>query len=266
MRDRTYEIVGEGGGPLLIVFHGSKQTGGRHREFTGRAYDALGALVVYPDGHKGNWNDARRESSFPARRDNIDDVGFTRELIDTLAGSHKIDRSRVYAVGYSNGGQMVMRLLHEAPELIAGGAVIAATMPAPSNFLGPETPVVPRPVLLIHGTKDPISRYEGGEFRWWARKAFKVGGRALSAPATADHFAARNGITAPPVTTALPAAGATSVERTDYRQDGHPPVTLYTVHGGGHTIPGPAKAPGVMGRTNQDISTADLVASFFAFS
>jgi polyhydroxybutyrate depolymerase len=40
-------------------------------------------------------------------------------------------------------------------------------------------------------------------------------------------------------------------------------VTLYTVHGGGHTIPGPRKAPAVLGRTNQDVNTADLVKDFF---
>ncbi|MEV4089936.1 hypothetical protein AB0J43_57680 [Nonomuraea fuscirosea] len=40
-------------------------------------------------------------------------------------------------------------------------------------------------------------------------------------------------------------------------------MVLYTVHGGGHTIPGPAKGPAVIGRTNQDVSTADLVAGFF---
>uniref|UniRef100_UPI002740D135 alpha/beta hydrolase family esterase n=1 Tax=Actinoplanes sp. RD1 TaxID=3064538 RepID=UPI002740D135 len=179
---RTYEIAGAADGKpdraLVIVFHGSKQTGRKHQEFTGHAYDALDAVVVYPDGHKGNWNDGRRESSFPARRDNIDDVAFTRALIDAVAGSHGIDRARVYAVGYSNGGQLVVRLAHEAPELLAGATVIAATMPAPENFLVTDAPAVPLPVLLIHGTKDPINKYEGGEFAWWARKAFKVGGRA----------------------------------------------------------------------------------------
>jgi polyhydroxybutyrate depolymerase len=88
---------------------------------------------------------------------------------------------------------------------------------------------------------------------------------SLSAPATAAYFAARNGITAQPVTTELPASSrATSVDRTDYRQPGRPPVVLYTVHGGGHTVPGPAKAPAVLGRTNHDINTAGLVEDVFA--
>ena len=130
-------------------------------------------------------------------------------------------------------------------------------MPAPENFLVPDAPAGPMPVLLLHGTKDPIIGYQGGELSWWARALFKVGGRSLSAPETAAYFAARNGITAPPT------RSGTAVERTEYRQDGRPPVVLYTVHGGGHTIPGPRQAPFVLGRTNQDVNTADLIGDFF---
>ncbi|BCJ55954.1 hypothetical protein Asp14428_74290 [Actinoplanes sp. NBRC 14428] len=267
---RTYEVVGEVTGrparSLVLVFHGSKQTGAKHRKFTGGAYDALAdggdTVVVYPDGHKGNWNDARRESAFPARMENADDVGFTRALIDKLTRTHDIDPTRVYAAGYSNGGQFVMRLAHEAPDLIAGAAVIAATMPAPESFLLAGAPPARLPIVLVHGTEDPIVGYSRTEMTWWARKLFKVGGRTLTAPETAAYFAHRNGITAPPVSVRLPASDrATSVERTEYRQPGHPPVTLYTVHGGGHTVPGPVNAPRVVGRTNHDINVARLVAA-----
>ncbi|MFI5931777.1 alpha/beta hydrolase family esterase [Actinoplanes sp. NPDC051494] len=270
-RTRTYTVVGPAGArDLVLVFHGSGQTGDKHREFTGRAYDALAedgtAVVAYLDGYKKNWNDARKESSFPARKAGIDDVGFSRAVIRKLAGTHGIDPARVFAVGYSNGGQMVMRLMHEAPELIAGGAVLAALMPVPENFLVPASEPAPMPVLLIHGTKDPIIKYAGGEMSWWVRTAFKVGGRTRSMPDTARYFAERNGITAAPVSTTLPHAGPTSLERTEYRQEGRPPVVLYTVHGGGHTIPGPQKAPAPIGRTNQDVSTAELVRDLFGLS
>ena len=265
-RTRTFTVVGGPGRTLVLIFHGSKQTGDKHRSFTGRTYDQLvggGAVVAYLDGYRGNWNDARRESWFPARTENIDDIGFTRAVIDKLARTHEIDPNRVFAVGYSNGGQLVMRLAHEAPELIAGAVVLAATMPAPANFLAAAAPVVPMPVLLAHGTKDPIVSYDGGEMRWWKRKLFKVGGRSLSAPETARYFASRNGISAEPIRTTLPNSGPTSVERFDYRQDGRPPVVLYAVNQGGHTIPGPASAPFVLGRTNHDLDIAHAVGEFF---
>ena len=274
-RTRTYTVAGPADGKperdLVLIFHGSRQTGAKHRDFTGKAFDALTAggtaVVAYLDGYKGNWNDARRESRFPARRENIDDIGFTRAVIEKLTQTHRIDPRRVFAAGYSNGGQMVMRLVHEAPGLIAGATVIAATMPAPEGFLAADAPPAPMPVLLIHGTKDPIISYLGGEMPWWARTLFKVGGRALSAPETAAYFASRNGITGAPAVRTLPgSATGTSVEITEFRHDDRPAVTLYTVHGGGHTIPGPRRAPVVLGRTNQDVSTADLIGEFFGLT
>lgn len=272
--DRTFTVVAAADAftarPLVLVFHGSRQTGDTHRAFTGEMFDELAAsgaaVVAYLDGYRGNWNDARRESWFPARRADVDDIGFTRAVIDKLTAERRIDSQRVFAVGYSNGGQLVIRLVHEAPGLLAGAAVIAATMPAPENFLLTDVRPAPLPVLLIHGTKDPIVAYNGGGFTWWQRRLFKVGGTSWSAPRTAEYFATRNGITAAPSTTRLPTSAAddpTYVERTDYREDGRPPVVLYTVHNGGHTVPGPANAPALIGRTSHGIDTAALLDTFF---
>lgn len=283
-RGRTFTLVedpatpvGDGKGrALVLVFHGSRQTGAVHRRFTGGALDGLtkgGATVVaYLDGYRRNWNDARKESAFPARLENVDDVTLTRRVIDELAASHGVDPGRVYAVGYSNGGQMVLRLLHEAPELFAGVTVIAATMPTPESFLvrasAPEPHEVP--VLLIHGTKDPIVPYQGGRFPAWARRAFLVGGTSRSAPETARYLARRNGITGGPLVTRRPAGGrrtgGTWIEQTDYREEGRAPVRLLTVHGGGHTVPGPRRAPFVLGRTALDASVASLMGEFLGIA
>ena len=253
-RQRSYTLAEPpGAGPgtsLVLVFHGSKQTGEKFRAFTGNSFDALartgGALVAYLDGYKSQWNDARAASGFAARTENADDVAFAEAMISKLQASHQIDSSKVYAAGFSNGGQMVIRLIHQVPGLLAGAAVIAATQPAPENFLLPGAPPGPLPVVLIHGTGDPMVAYEGGAMSWWVRRLFRVGGVSLSAPQTAAYFAARNAITQPPAATDLPhrgESGKTSVTRTDYQQECKPPVTLYTVHAGGHTIPGPRKAP-----------------------
>ncbi len=275
-RNRTYTVVGQQDPgrrrDLVLVFHGSRQDGATHREFTGGSFDTLAdsgaAVVAYLDGYQDNWNDARRESYFPARLENVDDVGFTRAVVQDLQVSHHTDPARVFVVGYSNGGQMVMRLVHEVPGLLAGAAVLSATMPTPESFVVPggTSEVVPMPVLLVHGTKDPIVPYQGGSMSWWARRAFKVGGTTLSMPATAEYFARRNGIgTAPRTTRSQPAAasGRTWVEQVDHEEPGRHPVRLLTVHGGGHTIPGPGKAPFVLGRTNHDVSAAAAVAEFF---
>jgi polyhydroxybutyrate depolymerase len=38
------------------------------------------------------------------------------------------------------------------------------------------------------------------------------------------------------------------------------------VHGGGHTIPGPRKAPFVMGRTTHDLDAAEAIGEFFGLT
>lgn len=273
-RRRSYTLAEPPGAApdaaLVLVFHGSNQTGEKFRAFTGNSFDALasagGAIVAYLDGYQGHWNDARAASSFAARTENVDDVAFAEAMISQLRASHRVDGSKVYAAGFSNGGQMVIRLIHQVPGLLAGAAVIAAAQPAPDNFLLAGAPPVPLPVVLIHGTRDRIVAYEGGAMSWWARRVFRVGGVFLSAAQTAAYYAARNAITQPPATTDLPhreESGSTSVTRTDYRQDGVPPVTLFTVHAGGHTVPGRRKAPFVTGRTTRDLDAAQAIGQFF---
>lgn len=270
-RSRTYEVVGDPTGamrPAVLVFHGSRQTGAVHREFTGGALDRLAdegrAVVAYLDGYRGNWNDARRGSRFPARLEDVDDVGFVRAVIDRLHETHGVDRRRVIVVGYSNGGQMVLRLVHEVPELLAGAVVVATTMPVADDFTAgySDAASAPVPVTIVAGTADRISRYDGGRFAWWARALFKVDGTTLSAEATAAYFASRNGIRAAPVRSIVHPAGPrgrTTTTRTEYRDGEHPPVSLVTVAGGGHTVPAAKAAPAILGATGRDLTIDRIV-------
>ena len=61
-------------------------------------------------------------------------------------------------------------------------------------------------------------------------------------------IAERNAITADPHRSEPAAPAKVPVETLAYREPGRPPVTLYVVRGGGHTVPGPAVGPRV-GRT-----------------
>lgn len=145
--------------------------------------------MAYLDDYKSNWNDARAASGFAARTENVDDVAFAEAMISKLQASHQAGSPKVYVVGFSNGGQMVIRLIHQVPGLLAGAAIISATQPTPDNFLLADAPPVPLPVVLIHGTGDPIVACEGGAMSWWVRRFFRVGGISLSAPQTAAYFA-----------------------------------------------------------------------------
>lgn len=263
---RTFTLVGSASATtLILVFHGSRQTGETHRAFTGAPLDRLvddgRAVVAYLDGHKGNWNDFRRESAFPARRDNVDDMAFARAVIERVTASHGV--SRTIAVGYSNGGQLVFRLLHEAPQLLSGAVAVAATMPDREGFLGEFSDAAtdhPVPVTIVAGDADPVVPYGGGRMAWWARTLFRVDGTALSAPDTAAYFARRNAITTSPTARLLPTrSGPTTTEVLDYRQQGRSPVTLVTVRGGGHTVPSHHPGPRLVGRTGDALTIDEIV-------
>lgn len=253
---------------LVLVLHGSNQTPDGIRKFTEPGFDTLasddGAVVVYPEGYKKHWNDARISTTFAARTDGYNDVAFLSAIIDELVAEGDVDAGRVFAVGYSLGGQMVNRLAHEKPTLLAGIAMISATQPAPENFEPAADIIDPMPVLLIHGTKDPNVPFDGGMA---SLLGFRPRGLGLSAPETAKYWAKRNGIADEATTNGLPGddTDPTRVERTQYLDVGKPPVVLYTVHGGGHVLPGLKPGPRIMGRTSRSIRTVDEISRFFDF-
>lgn len=70
------------------------------------------------------------------------------------------------------------------PHSLSGAAIIAATQPVPDNFDLSADPATPLPVLLIHGTKDPLVPYDGGMASLWG---FRPRGLGRSAPETAEY-------------------------------------------------------------------------------
>jgi polyhydroxybutyrate depolymerase len=275
-RTRTMTVVrhhqpGSGTVPVVLVFHGSMQTAKVIRSFTANTFDQIGApsgaIVAYLDGYKRHWNDARIVNTSAARTDHVDDVAFTAAAIDLLVRRFNGDSSRVYAIGFSNGGQLVMRLIHEIPSALAGAAILSATQSVPENFAPDRPNEQPLPVMFVHGTQDPITPYSGGMAKM---VRLLPRGLGLSAQETAAYYAHRNGITTAPAVTPLTSAekGPTRVDRTDYRQADRLPVTLYTVHGGGHSIPGPKSASPrfIMGRTDHTLDTAQAISEFFGLA
>lgn len=263
---RHYLLVTAAPGPgtpdapsaVLIVLHGSSQTGQSVRSFTGHSFDLLAAggrvAVVYPDGLKQRWNHDQSGS------DAINDVAFIEALavrFHTLHGPVP-----VIVAGFSNGGQLAIRLIHEIPHRFQGAAIIGATLPraGTTDFADKRLPL---PVLLVHGTHDLVVPY-GGE--GWLGSLFGRK-RGPSAVDTAAYFAARNKITAAPARTVLAhrrESGHTSVTLSAFEQDGRAPVWLYTVAGGGHVVPNrQRRAISIAGRTTRDISTVEALTAFF---
>lgn len=260
--------------PLLFVIHGSGIDPAATRQWCAGMFRALadreGLVLVYPFGFELEWNGCRNPGVTEADRRDLDDVGFIAGLIERFAASHAIDTDRIYAVGFSNGGQMVYRLASDAPERFAALAVLIAQVPAPENSDCPS-PAGRVPILIMNGTADPIIPWEGGTASLFG---FSARGRVLSTDESVAHWREVNGIANDaPERVDLPDRDpddGSTVERATWRNPATgDEVVLVTVRGGGHAIPGGIE-PGlrpisgrVLGYVNRDINTAEELWHFF---
>ncbi|MCH2169961.1 alpha/beta hydrolase-fold protein [Myxococcota bacterium] len=151
--------------PLMIVLHGGLGNAQSIEDTSGmdQVADDGGFVVAYPNGTEGlgrmqgrrTWNAGR--CCGIASRENVDDVGFIEQLISEIANQYPIDRTRVYAVGISNGGMLAYRLACEIPDRLAAAVAIAGTLAIPSC---PSSNSVA--FLHIHGDADRNIPLQGG--------------------------------------------------------------------------------------------------------
>jgi polyhydroxybutyrate depolymerase len=143
--------------PLVVMLHGAGGTGLHMSYMTGmsRLADENGFVVAYPDGIGLNWN----FHSAPEPGTALDDTAFLTAMVDDLALDLNIDRQRVYAAGYSNGGHMAFRLACEATDTFAAIASAGATLS--TGMLGLCIEAQPIPIITMHGTHDSIIPWGG---------------------------------------------------------------------------------------------------------
>ena len=251
-----------GAAPLVVAFHGGMANGGAMRKLTNleaRADDE-GWLVAFPDSVEGHWNDGRGSEAIAEHRDDVDDVGWVARLVDHLVETAGADPERVYATGFSNGGMFCHRLAVERPDLVAAIAPVAGPMPEPLLDPGPGRPV---PVLLVHGTADPVVPYGGGPVQGDDRQ-----GRVASVEETAARWRKVNRCSPTASETELPhrdESDDTRVRVLRWEPEGEgAEVVLVTVEGGGHTWPGGLQyqPQSKIGATAGDAHASDLVADF----
>jgi len=253
------------GAPVVFVLHGSGGDGLGIRNYTGKRFDQLalenGFVVVYPDGYEKHWNDCRGSAGYAANTKNIDDPAFFRAMIDELVRRQEIDRSRVFVAGFSNGAQMAYRLALETPELFRGVAAIAASLPVDENN---DCQVSGKPVsmLVINGTDDTINPFVGGPV---VVNGDTSRGSVQSTYGTAAYFRGLAGLDGPPETRRFadtdPNDGSVAVLAT---WEGAHEVSVLTLIGGGHAVPGPATMPPASGNgLNRDIDGPAEIWAFF---
>jgi polyhydroxybutyrate depolymerase len=84
-------------------------------------------------------------------------MGFIATLLTDLEQRTRIDRTRVYATGHSNGGILAHRFAAERSGLVAAIAPVAGALD-----LRTFAPTRSVPVLQIHSVDDPRALYNGG--------------------------------------------------------------------------------------------------------
>lgn len=246
--------------PVLLIFHGggtNATTMVRFSHLNSKA-DKEGFIAVYPNGtgHLGllTWNGSL--CCGYAQQNNVDDVGFTRAMLDELATLVNVDPKRVFATGISNGGILCFRLADELSDRIAAIAPVSGTTNAPT--CAPKRPVS---VIYFHGTRDEFVVYQGGAGPKSVSRA-----NFISVDHTIEAWVKADGCPEKPVTTQLPdkALDGTTVVRSVYgpgKEESE--VVLYQILGGGHTWPGEPAPLKFLGTTTLDISANDLMWEFF---
>ncbi|MEG3630966.1 alpha/beta hydrolase family esterase [Streptomyces poriticola] len=251
---RPAETAAGRGKPLVIAFHGRGSTPAELRERSRFEADARarGMLIAYPEGLRKGWGAGTRAT---AQRPDPDlDVRFTEALVAHLVRTEGADPERVYAVGFSNGGSMALRMAAERPALLAGAASVSGQLPSGDAAVEPTGPV---PVMVVYGADDPVRPLSG-----WASppaRADEPITPTRSARATAEAFAAAGGA-GEPVT-----ERERGYDRTVWRPTGRggAEVELLVVHDAGHTWPGSdVTPPEGFGPTSQDLDATAAILGF----
>jgi polyhydroxybutyrate depolymerase len=110
-------------------------------------------VVAYPDGLAKSWNAGSCCGDAQSR--NVDDVAFISQLIDRLVKDARIDPKRVFVTGMSNGAMMAQRLACEVTDRITAIASVSGAL-----AIGACHPTRPISILEMHGTDDPVMRFD----------------------------------------------------------------------------------------------------------
>lgn len=242
--------------PMLLAMHG----GGGDMDFQADNYglrqkaDQAGFIAVFPNGYSrfpsgilATWNAGA--CCGRAVANNVDDVGFLKEVILRVSRQANVDRKRVYATGMSNGGLMSYRLACELPEMIRAIAPVAGT--DNSTSCNPSRPV---PVIHFHAKDDTHVLYNGGSGRDALTRT-----NFVSVPATIEKWV-RIDRANPQAERVLDVAGAYCDLHA--AGPGGAPVKLCVTETGGHSWPG---TPSRRASKNPSmaISANDLMWDFF---
>lgn len=246
--------------PVVLAFHGGGATADHMVVTSGlnQKSDQAGFIVVYPSG-TGQFDKLLTFNGGNccgyAMNKRVDDVEFTRQLLDALGKSVNVDTKRVFATGMSNGGIMSYLLASELSDRIAAIAPVGG--PMGTSSCQPKRPVS---VIHFHGLDDDQAPFKGGKGKGLSGTEF------YSVEHSIQAWVKANGCESEPIVTMLPdtAKDGTSIARKTYGsgKDGAE-VVLIEIAGAGHTWPGREPRFKLLGKSTKNISANDAMWEFF---
>lgn len=235
--------------PLLFNFHGGGGTAADQIYLSDMRSlaDQNNFILVYPQAIADPTDNGSLNWIFKGDSDH-DDIYFVEALIDELSSQYSVDPKRVYACGYSLGGEFVYELLCRLNHKIASGVAVARTMGQYQyENCNPERPT---PIMTILGTEDIESNYNGVVYNGVTYY--------ISADDTHEYWASYNNADVNPLEIELPDDnnndGSTVTKRTWGNGDGCVSIVEFRVNGGGHDWPGSTG--------NMDISSDNEIWNF----
>jgi polyhydroxybutyrate depolymerase len=255
---KTYALVFvlHGGGLKMVKdigLHMVKLTKGRFNELA----ETEDFIVVYPNGFNAHWNDERPNTK--KETNNADDKSFFKTMVNTLKQEYPIDPKRIYSTGISNGGLMSYYLACNFSDTFAAVASVAANLSVEEyDFCKPNESVS---VMMLNGVDDPIAPWKGGKMglkRGYMKSNNETRDFWKKVDGCSDEFQSFSQDNDP--------KDKTSIEGEIYNHcsDGLG-VTVYNIHGGGHTWPGGFEdlPKAFVGLTTKEIDGAKVIWDFF---
>jgi polyhydroxybutyrate depolymerase len=238
--------------PLIISMHGFAGWPAHQMDVSrwNALADQYGFIVVYPAG-RGLPMYWRTGGVSGDAADMMQDVTFISDLIDKLEAEYTIDPTRIYANGFSNGGGMSFVLSCKLADRIAAVGIVSGTYLFPWDECNPTRP---SPVIVFHGSADPVIPYGGG-----LPKELNISSPDI--PEWIDELARRNGCDNKPAEL----LAIQEVHGILYSQCmANADVALYTIIDGGHSWPGvDAMLEQIAGHTTMAIDATHVMWDFF---
>ena len=219
--------------PLMFNFHGGNGTSQGQIAISDMRdlADNNNFILVYPQAIADPTDDGSLNWIFKGESDH-DDIYFIDTLISELSSQYQIDLERVYACGYSLGGEFVYEILCRLNDKIAAGVAVARTMGQYQyENCNPEHPTA---IMTILGTEDYESNYNGVVYNGVTYY--------ISADLTHQYWTNFNNTDDNPVEIELPDYnandGSTVTKRLWENGDSCVSVIEFRVNGGEHDWPG----------------------------